>query len=304
MIGEMLQSFDRNNYVLSTKVNLPRDKETHQYKSDLTIADFMKQFNESIDRMGVDYVDILYLHMPPSTEAALDDRMLDGLRQAKETGKAKYIGISTHSKMPGMIQAAIDGKIYDVVLTTYNYQLDPGEIEDKIKKAGEKGIGVIAMKTQAGKFLDKERTQPVDSSAAIKWALQNKNITSALVSVKTFEDLKLYKELLRNIELTESEKNFLENSRDTASLFCKGCEKCVHQCKKGLPVPDIMRAYMYCYGYKSLKDSRELLTRLNIPEGACENCNTCSVQCSAGFDLAAKIKDIQRLSSVPPEFIA
>ncbi|MFP4060617.1 MAG: hypothetical protein ACLFUC_09070 [Bacteroidales bacterium] len=41
---------------------------------------------------------------------------------------------------------------------------------------------------------------------------------------------------MKNIELTGSEKDFLKNSRDTASLFCKGCGNCVHQCKKGLPV--------------------------------------------------------------------
>ena len=304
MIGEMLKTFDRDRYILSTKVSMPYDRETRRYKSELSTEDFINEFIESIDRQGVEYVDILYLHMPPSPEAALDDRMLAGLRKLKETGKAKYLGLSTHSNMPEMIQAAMDGKIYEVVLTTYNYQINSQDIEEKIKKACDQGLGVIAMKTQAGKFLDKERTRPVDSSAAIKWSLQNPNITTALVSVKTFEDLKLYKELFRNIELTESEKDFVKNNQDTASLFCKGCEECVNQCQKGLPLPDIMRAYMYCYGYRALKDSRELLASLNLPDDACEECNSCSVHCSSGFNLATKVRDIQRLVSVPPDFIA
>ena len=46
------------------------------------------------------------------------------------------------------------------------------EMKSAIKKANQAGIGIVAMKTMAGGgFLDKEKTKPINSTAALKWVL-------------------------------------------------------------------------------------------------------------------------------------
>ena len=35
----------------------------------------------------------------------------------------------------------------------------------------------------------------------------------------------------------------------------------------------------------------------------CESCSSCSVECTAGFDIKEKIRDISRLKSIPYDFL-
>lgn len=305
-IGDMLKLYKRSNYLLSTKIKMDTDPETGQYRADVKVEDFIVKLNESLSSMNVDYVDILYLHMPPGKEGALDSRMLKALSIAKKEGKAKHIGVSTHSKMPEVIEAAIESDLYEIVLTTYNYQLDNMDVmQEMINKAAQKGIGVIAMKTQAGKYLDKEKTQPVNSSAAVKWSLQEPNISTALVSIRSYTDLETYKELLHNIDLTPHEqKDLAGNLAQKNSLFCDGCGQCVDNCPYNIAIPDLMRAYMYLYGYKDLNMARETLDQAILSSGSdCTDCGNCNQKCPKRFNIPEKIADVKRLKDVPHEFI-
>ncbi len=79
-------------------------------------------------------------------------------RELKKQGKVRFVGMSTHKNEPDIIQAAIDSNFYDVVLTTLNFsQGHADKIREKIALAAEKGIGIVAMKTMAGGFSDKEQ---------------------------------------------------------------------------------------------------------------------------------------------------
>jgi len=87
-------------------------------------------------------------------------------------------------------------------------------------------------------------------------------------------------------------------------LYCVGCNQCTAVCRKNLPVPDLMRAYMYAYGYSNPAMARELLAELGINNNPCKDCSTCSVECSRNFKVREKITDISRLVNVPEEFLA
>ena len=90
--------------------------------------------------------------------------IIAAVRNLKKDGKIKFIGFSTHANEPALINAAADMDIYDVILTAYNFkQTYADEMNSAIKKAGQAGIGIIAMKTMAGGgFLDKEKTKPIN----------------------------------------------------------------------------------------------------------------------------------------------
>ena len=72
---------------------------------------------------------------------------------------------------------------------------------------------------------------------------------------------------------------------------------------RALPIPDLMRAYMYTYGYRNLGEARDLLLSMNLPYDLCTDCAACSVKCLSGFNVQARIQDVIRLREVPPEFI-
>ena len=67
----------------------------------------------------------------------------------RKSGKTRFIGVTTHSKEPDVLNAVTDDpdKLYDTVLVTYNFQKPP-EIKAAIAKAAAANA-IIAMKTQA-----------------------------------------------------------------------------------------------------------------------------------------------------------
>jgi ferredoxin len=77
----------------------------------------------------------------------------------------------------------------------------------------------------------------------------------------------------------------------------------VAQCTKNLPIPTIMRAYMYNYGYKYPSLSKETLETLALNGNDCAGCAGCTVNCPSGFKIAEKIAAITPIVNVPSYFL-
>jgi len=138
----------------------------------------------------MDYVDMLYLHGVDSREVALHPEFLEALSLLKQQGKIRFAGVSTHRNEPDVVAAITESDVYDIVLSAYNFTMEHRDrLKEKIALAAEKGIGIIAMKTMAGGFLDKERTKPVDCKAALKWVLQDPNVHTTIPGIITFDQL-------------------------------------------------------------------------------------------------------------------
>ncbi|MEW5900056.1 MAG: 4Fe-4S dicluster domain-containing protein, partial [Acidobacteriota bacterium] len=87
-------------------------------------------------------------------------------------------------------------------------------------------------------------------------------------------------------------------------LFCQHCGTCLSGCQENLPLPSLMRSYMYAYGYRNPGLARDLLEELRVPANACRDCDTCTVRCVKGFDVASRVQEIVRLREVPADFFA
>jgi predicted aldo/keto reductase-like oxidoreductase len=107
-----------------------------------------------------------------------------------------------------------------------------------------------------------------------------------------------------DLTMTAEEQVDLALGKSEGGLYCQGCEHCVPNCPKGLPIPDIMRAYMYAYGYRESHQAYSLLTSLNVPINPCADCSRCWAVCSKNFKLSDRITDIMRLTSMPEEFLS
>jgi predicted aldo/keto reductase-like oxidoreductase len=259
-------------------------------------------FDISLQRLGLDHVDILYQHNVQAREQALHDAVLSALQTIKKAGKARFIGVTTHANEPEVIRAALEGKVHDVVLTAYNFRQDHrDEVRRAIAEAVAAGIGIVAMKTQAGAFWDKEKQQPINMKAALKWVLNDANVTTAIPGMTTFDQLEDDLAVITDLTLTDQEREDLKLNVQ-AGLYCQHCNQCLPNCRQQLPVPEIMRSYMYAYGYKNPGLARDLLQELDLPANPCRDCALCSVRCAKGFDVAGRVKDIVRLKDVPAEF--
>jgi predicted aldo/keto reductase-like oxidoreductase len=294
MIGEVLKGRPRDSFVIATKV-----------PAESTSEEYLRNFEVSLRRLGLDHVDILHVHDCSSKQAVMSEPVLKALEKIKKDGKARFVGVSTHSNEPEVIRAVVEGKFHDVVLTAYNFrQRNREDIQKAIAEAAAAGVGIIAMKTQAGRFWDKARQQPINMKAALKWVLNDPNVTTAIPGMTTFDQLDLDLSVMEELALTETEKRELQLEVSSAGLYCQQCGRCRPGCPENLPLPSLMRSYMYAYGYRNLGAAYDLLQELDLPTNPCGSCISCTVRCVQGFDVADRVKDIVRLKDIPADFFA
>ena len=305
MIGEVLKERPRDSYVIASKAHPPEDCSTGLYTKEATEEDYQKRIDTSLKRLGLDYIDIFHHHGASLRESALYEPVMRALEKAKKAGKIRFIGISTHKNEPEVIQAAADSKFYDIVLTTYNFkQIHHREIKAAIANAAAAGLGVIVMKAMGGVQLQERAEKPVEPVAALKWVLQDSNVHTIIAGFTTFDQMTIDLSVMENPTLTNAEKEQLQWAAFEPGLYCQGCGECLPQCPQQLPIPELMRAYMYVYGYRNLSHSQDLLLSLNLPHPVCGDCTECAVKCAIGFNVGRKIQDVIRLRDVPAAFIA
>jgi len=305
MIGQAIKGRPRDSYVIATKVpcfNLNPQRETPP--EDVQTANFLRMLDISLKRLELDYVDILHLKNPSRRPDVLRPSMLKALETAKRQGKTRFIGLSAHSDEPEVIRAAVEGRIYDVVLIPYNFRMaDRDDLKKAVAEAAAAGLGIIAMKTQAGVYWDKERTKPINMKAALKWALSNPDIHTAIPGMTSYDQLAENLSVMESLELTDQERRDLSPPGAPAGLFCRQCRACLDQCPRALPIPDLMRSYMYAYGYRNLSAAHDLLSSLDPLADSCAGCGVCPVQCATGFDIRSRVQDIARLLAIPRDYL-
>ena len=295
MLGEFFADKPRDSFILATKAG---EKPTEG-----AAERFLEKFETSMKRLRMSYVDIFYVHSPTAENVSYAP-ILEVLDKLKKDKRIKYVGLSTHSNEPKVIDAAVDNGNYDVILTSYNYnQKHHADLNPAIERAVKAGLGIVAMKTMAGGFLDKEKTKKVNTSAALKWSLQNKNIHTAIPGFTSFDMLEESINAAMNLKFTKNETDYFALADDIDTLYCQGCDACHGQCVKGLDIAPMMRAYMYNYGYKNPALAKSVIDELAITGNPCGDCDACSVKCTSGFQVAQKVQDITRLQYVPQDFL-
>ena len=302
MIGEVIKGRPRDSYVIATKARLPNNQTTGLYTEEATEGAFLKKVDSSLKNLGLDYVDIYYHHNVWKRESALYEPILRALEKVKKAGKARFVGITTHMNEPEVIRAAADSKFYDVILTSYNFQQKHyAEVRNAIAGAAQAGIGIVGMKAIRGG--SRQTPSVKDAAAALKWVLQDPNVGTIVPGFTTFEEMNIDVNVMEDPSLTDFEKEYLQKEASLPGLYCQGCRTCLGQCPDHLPIPDLMRAYMYAHGYRNLTHAQDLILSLNLPDRICEDCSQCQVRCSIGFNVSRKIRDVVRLREVPAQFI-
>jgi predicted aldo/keto reductase-like oxidoreductase len=309
-LGKILKHYKREDIILATGViPQPIDYKSGIYSKDTDIAKFEKDFEGSLKRMDVDYVDIFYLPFAAKKESVMFEPVMKSMEKIKKTGKARFLGIGTHSYVPEAVRAAADSDFYDVVMLAYNFQIkDIEERKQAVAYAAKKGMGIVAMKTITGEswMISNEQVAVSNPKAALKWVLQNENIHTAVPGITAFDQLETDLSVMADLTLTIEEKKYLELARmnHKDSLFCQGCGTCLKQCTSAPDIPTLMRCYMYAYGYRNLAFAVRNIESIKDNPIACADCSSCVVKCPMGFDIKERALDIIRLRDFPTEFFA
>jgi uncharacterized protein len=269
-----------------------------------TKQEALDHLETSLREIGVDHVDIWYLH-GKSKASDLTDELMEAQRIAKQQGKIRFAGVSTHGGHAEVVQAMVEKKDhFDVWLCSYNFSMDPATA-GLVETAAKAGLGVVAMKVMAGgfrrlkpgeKLYDKFK-QPGAMLAALKWVIKDKNVHTTIPSITDMEQLD---EDMRAMTapFAKSDEGLLATQLEhIRPLYCRMCGQCDAVCPKGLPVADVLRYLSYAEGYGQYQLGRESF--LALPREArdvrCTSCSTCSVECPNGVQVAARLTRAQEL---------
>jgi predicted aldo/keto reductase-like oxidoreductase len=218
--------------------------------------------------------------------------------KAKREGKTRFLGLSTHTNVAEAVETAADSNFYEVVMAAYNFrQKDHLKIKAAIAKAAQARLGVVAIKVIRGELEEGEK--PTNPRASLKWVLQDPNVHATIPGFSTFEEMDIDLSAMEDLTLTDVEKEDLRRASSIPGLYCQGCGQCLKQCPARLPIPDLMRAYMYAYGYRQPALAQSLVASLELPRRICEDCSSCPVVCLNQWNVGEKVRDIVRLRDVP-----
>ncbi len=282
MLGAALGS-KRKNVFISTKSHV-RDK-----------AGALAELGTSLRELNSDYTDIWYAHGVGST-AELTDDLMDALHTAKQQGKARFIGLSTHD-LPAIVDKIIALKL-DVVQPQYNFIQDAswGAAVDKL---GQAGIGVVAMKVmaRAGGRGRQPALPPNFPQAALRWLIRNPAIGTTVPSMTDMDQLEQNITAMAADYSDADAKILAARTAEIGPYYCRVCGQCAGQCPKGLFPSDMVRFVMYADGYGQFGLGRDSFQQMPAEHQnvRCGDCESCAVHCPNGIDVAERLSRAQEL---------
>ncbi|GAB3673892.1 aldo/keto reductase [Halopiger thermotolerans] len=172
LVGEGIEraDVDREDVFLATKV----------WKANLTGDDVLETTRESLDRLGVDYVDLLYVHWPAETYDA--EETLSAFSELYDEGLIEHVGVSNFQ--PEQLEVAVD--VCDAPILANQVECHPLLPQEDVREACENyDVEVVAYSPLArGAVFDQPTIQEIadehgvtEAQVSLAW-LREKGITA------------------------------------------------------------------------------------------------------------------------------
>jgi aryl-alcohol dehydrogenase-like predicted oxidoreductase len=156
----------------------------------------------SLKALNTDYIDVLLYHDAIDMNLLFHPEVMKFFAEMKKSGVIKAHGFSTHNNYMNLPERNNSEVFYNTIMVPFNpkgsfvhsvngrySEWDQKKLISILTEAGNKGIGVIAMKTcSGGKYSPSADIEP-GFKEAVLWVLQNKFISSAAIAMANFEQV-------------------------------------------------------------------------------------------------------------------
>jgi len=266
-----------------------------------------RDLEESLKQLRTDYIDLYQLHSvsEPETYKQVMSKggALEAMKEAREQGIVRHIGITIHRSISNM-KAAIQSGEFETIMVAYS-PLDQENVEKEIlPMAQEHDLGVIIMKPLSGGHLksgDDENAPRPDPivQGALRFIISNDAVSvviPGMMSVAHVED----NAAVGDMEpMTDEEKDELIKAIGKLGKsfrygqVCLRCGYCL-PCKVGIDIPTVFRAYdMYReYPAPVKEEGLALYASLEVKPDECVECGECAEKCPAGIPIPERLKEV------------
>lgn len=157
----------RSEYVLASKAGCPLAHQpdappTGPLKHDYSPANIRAGVEQSLRRLGTDYLDLVQLHISPSLEVLRRENVLQTLSALREEGKVKALGVS--STLPEL-DDHLDIDEFSAFQVPFSAL--EREVESRIGLAAERGFGIVV---RGGVAQGGKREKRTADGKPIEWA--------------------------------------------------------------------------------------------------------------------------------------
>lgn len=248
-------------------------------KSMARTYDAMKKDIEiSLKNLRTDYIDLYQMHNVKVSDDV--SGALEALKEAKQDGKVKHIGITCHSleSVNKWVECA------DIETIQFPYNFLETDAEKVFEKANNLGKGVIVMKPLAGGVID-------DANVALKFILNNENVSVCIPGMESIKQI-IQNTSIDTYDLDEREEEYIRSMKEKMDKdFCHRCGYCL-PCAKGIDIPSCFMFYGYYerYGLGNWAESR--YNAMKIKASECIECGLCEKRCPYNLKIIEKLKKV------------
>jgi len=269
-MGEAFQGL-RGKIVIATKTMKRDAKGTNE------------DIENSLRMLKTDYIDLYQLHQIAQEKdwetIAGPGGALEAVAKAKEAGKIRHLGVTSHSLEMAVKMAKT--KIFSTIQFPFNF-IEDG-LREKIKLfQDELGMGIIAMKPFGGGMID-------NASLAFKFLRQYPEV----IPIPGFDSLKSVDEIValyqQANQVAEEDLQLMEKYKDELGKeFCRRCEYC-QPCPRGVMITPSM-----LYKVVALRMSPEKAVSFSGKAVEtvknCVECGECEARCPYNLPITQILK--------------
>lgn len=231
----------------------------------------------------------------------------NAIRRAKREGLIHYVGFTGHDSPENFIKC-IETGLFDSLTIPYN--LINRMYEPTIQRAGELGLGVVAMCPVAGGMLSYDSQvmkEGLDmdmptTEMAIRFVLSNPNVSTACSGMSTLEMLHQNAKTVFDFdpENSKSHEKMCEGLdkmiNATGGKLCTNCGYCM-PCPQNVNIPHFMNIQknIDCFGLDKI--AKEEIKKVPKKQhfNNCNECGECEKKCPNNLPIKESFKKLAKL---------
>ena len=201
---------------------------------------------------------------------------LRALKEAKEKGLIKAIGITSHNA--SVLDKAIDTNEFATIQFPFNIVENQGE--DIFKKAKANGMGTIVMKPLAGGAIE-------DARLALRYLSKLEFLDLLIPGMADEKEIIVNQSAVEDYsELTKQELIDIKYLKDNMDdKFCRRCGYCM-PCTVGINIPMQFLVEGYLKRYDLEKWAVERYKSSELKASDCIHCKECESRCPYGLSIS------------------